>query len=55
MHAKFGNTADTDDVYKFDELTVNFADFLANETNFSVIGMSAAGIAGLASVLLMLS
>ena len=54
MHAKFGDIAtDTDDVFKFDEQVVNLANFLAAETNFSMVGFSSAALAGLATALMM--
>ena len=53
MHAKFGDIAtDTDDVFKFNEQVVNLANFLASETNYSMIGFSSAGLAGLATILM---
>ena len=55
MHAKLGNVSETDTVFKFDEQTVKFTDFLANETNFSMVGYSTGVIAGLASLFAMLT
>ena len=54
MHAKFGNVSETDTVFRFDEQTVNFQDFLANETNFSLLGYGSAGVSVLAGLFAML-
>ena len=51
MHAKFGNTGEpSDEVFRFEEQTVNFQDFLATETNFSLVGLSGVSIAAAASL-----
>jgi len=55
MHAKFGNVLETDTVFRFDEMAVDFTDFLALETNLSLLGYSAAsGISILAGLFAML-
>lgn len=54
MHAKFGNIADTDTAFKFNEIDVNFADLLAAETNFAHFGYSAACLSVLGSLFAML-
>lgn len=53
MHAKFGHTGQDADVFRFAEQTVNFQDFLASETNSSLIGLSSISIAA-ASLLVLL-
>ena len=56
MHAKFGKTNENDNVYKFNEQTVNFAELLANETNFGMMGISAiSGVSVLGSLFAMLA
>lgn len=56
VHSKFGNISDgADTAYKFNELDVNFADFLAAETNFATWGYQAgAGLSVLGSLFAML-
>lgn len=55
MHAKFGNISETDTVFRFDEMAVDFTDFLALETNFSLLGYGAAsGVSILAGLFAML-
>ena len=56
VHTKFGNISDgADTAFKFDELDVNFADFLASETNFAQWGYQAgAGLSVLGSLFAML-
>ena len=54
MHAKIGEINDTDTVFRFDEMSVNFADFLADETNYSLFGYQAAGLSVLGSLFAML-
>jgi len=52
MHAKFGNTSENDNVYRFDEQAVNLANFLASETNFALNGLqSALGVSVVAGLL----
>ena len=56
MHAKFGRANENDNVYKFNEQTVNMAELLAKETNFSLMGYSAvSGVSVLASLFAMLA
>lgn len=54
MHAKFGETSETDTAFKFNEIDVNFADLLAAETNFAHFGYSAAGLSVIGSLFAML-
>ena len=54
MHAKFGQDTDTDNVFRFDEIAVNMADFLAAETNFGYVG-AAAGVSVIAGLMSMLA
>ena len=53
MHAKFGETTETDTAFKFNEIDVNFADFLAAETQFAQFGYVAAGVTALGSLLML--
>lgn len=53
MHAKFGETSETDTAFKFNEIDVNFADFLAAETQFAQFGYVAAGVTALGSLLML--
>ena len=56
MHAKFGMANEADNVFKFAEQTVNMAELLANETNFSLMGYSAiSGVTVLTSLFAMLA
>ena len=55
VHSKFGNISDgADTAFKFDEIDVNFANFLAAETNFAHWGYQAAGLSALGSLFAML-
>lgn len=54
MHAKFGNINESDTVFRFPEMAVNFQDFLATETNFSMLGYQAAGLSVIGSLFAML-
>ena len=55
MHAKIGDPVnETDTVFRFEEMAVNFADLLASETNYSLFGYQAAGLSVLGSLFAML-
>jgi len=55
VHSKFGNIADgADTAYKFNEVDVNFGQFLQSEISFANYGYQAAGLSVLGSMFSML-